>query len=726
MPDHKLDEEIKISPADSNDSIKIVAEKAPSNSEEKPDEKTIVLQNFELNEEIGSGTLGRVFRATNVNTGSKFAAKEISYEYSRNSCEIKAVLSSLKAATEIANPHLCAYYSCGMHDEQIYTLSDELTGQTLADAINSGRVFNTDRFIELIRQVCDALKSLHQRNIIHGNLKPSNIFLIDTGTGHDFVKITDFGIAGAFGEEQRHEFLRRSGGSYLSPEQCLGYELDQRSDIYSVGLIMYEMVTGKPFIEGDTPVHSVLKQLNTNCKKGLKESGVPDSIQQIIRKCLEKNRAQRYFSIADLDMDLDLATAAQTDLSAFAAQWSDESKKKKPLSEQKVKFVLSVIICAGLLGCLVLAAVNQMNSSMNQPYTVSSTTLPYPGAMSPPQPNFPPSNMFLDRSKFNSEDAAEEAERAVAQAMSSIAKPTVVSPVGDAFDSTTSSPLDANVEAQLNNAESWYRQAINAYQKENNGRTDSEYKTKLAGLYTSLGEIYSRATFSLDGAGKYDRKYEIMPSLGINNGNGYGLYPAYPGLYPNTNNPGAYDKSAESALDKAAQLLGDKFTAKDINLLWDLTYIKFQMGKIDESINFQQKIIDVLKAQNAPDLSKIILSYDNLGRMHLWKSQIKLAVEDFKTAKSLDKATYHVPGTSEYADLVRADLAYGYYMDGRLPEAERMARKNISALEGKQDAGTDSERLNMYVLYNSLKLQHKHTEALEIENLAYKKNIAPW
>jgi serine/threonine protein kinase len=562
------------------------------------------------------------------------------------------------------------------------------------------------------------LKSLHQRNIVHGDLKPSNIFLIDTGTGHDFVKITDFGIAGSFGEEQRHEFLRKSGGSYLSPEQCLGYELDSRSDIYSLGLIMYQVVTGKPFIEGQTPVHTVLKQLNVNCKKGLKESGVPDSIQQIIAKCLEKNRAQRYFSIADLDMDLELASAAQTDLTAFAAQWSDEKTKNtsKP-PEDKVKFILSGVICAGVMGCLCLAGLNFINAQNYQ-----NNMAPQLGPSPFVQSNFSPPPIVFANQNLNSDEAVREAERII-QDTSKLTSPYMGG--GDAFNASTNTP--SSMEPPLQVAETYYKEAISAFQKENPGRKDAEFKTKLAGLWTSLGELYTRATFTSDGNGIFDRKNAVTPTLGTNSMSAYTLYPSYLGLYPNSN-LNADDKSAEINFEKAAKLLDNKFDDKSMNLLWDLTYVKFQLGKVDEAIDYQQKILDVLKSQKNPDLANMILSYDNLGRMHMWKSRYKEAIEEFKNARNLDKATYKIPGSSEWTDQVRSDLAYGFFLDGRISEAEKLARKNLALIESRpsEAQNTECQRLNMNILYKIFKLEHKDAEATAIELDAYKKNLAPW
>lgn len=217
------------------------------------------------------------------------------------------LLSSLERVCELAHPQLCKLKSFGRsEDGSIYLVQEYHPDCSLRAVIDLHQAVELDSLLDLARQICQGLKALHQKDLIHGDLNPSNIFLVDGGRS---LKLADYGIAGSFNEQMRHAYLglhSEEKSNYMSPEQCLNFELDARSDIYSLGLIIYELLCGSPLASGQNQMHSLLKQVSQNPNLLESDPDIPESLKRVVLKCLSKNRADRYFSVEDLEMDLDL------------------------------------------------------------------------------------------------------------------------------------------------------------------------------------------------------------------------------------------------------------------------------------------------------------------------------------------------------------------------------------------------------------------------------------
>jgi serine/threonine protein kinase/tetratricopeptide (TPR) repeat protein len=687
---------------DEPDSIKLVS---PDSQTESVSEATgavspdslepaaLLAGNFRLTDEIGRGAVGALYR---VNEPGSFAVKLISKDYCRSREDRDSLLESLKKAQSAVSPHLSACYDCGTGSEgSVYLVTDYLSGQTLKELLAGKQNINPDRLIDVFKQVCQALKCLHQHNIVHGNLKPSNIFLVEAGDRHDFAKLVDFGIVPGFSQVQKDEFLRRSSPSdtcvnYMSPEQCLGYALDARSDIYALGLVMYEALSGSPLVSGHGHMHAVIKQMNAKPRPlGEVRQDVPASLEKAIMKCLEKNRADRYASVDDLEMDLDLAAVDCLNLAveSEAAPVPARESKKKAGTEQRIKMALSAVICAGVLACIAVAV---------------ATVLP---------PGFPhfrgPGPFGLRRLPRSSEGLQRLAEAQIDAALA-----------GQGQFRIGPGPF-ANARPYgltgLRAAAFLYGLAIDAHAREHKGATDRDYRQAHAAMQARLGELLSRATFA-DRGGRLDRRtYYTDYRVGANPPK---LHPRFPGMRPSRTLSPDY-VNAKVAFDQAIKTLDNKFDLKNADLLWDSCFTEFNLGNYREAMDTQQKLIDLYRNQRVQDREALTLSYDNLGRMYLWTGNAGKAVHEFKNARDVDRNTYKM-GNGLHTDEINADLAFGFLQEGKYDVSASIARDNLQRLATRSMPDPAMNVFNTGVLSQALSQMGKKDEADKLELQLYR------
>lgn len=269
---------------------------------------------YDLLEELSTTPVARFYRAYSKTVQKDVAIKVIRPELCQDAAVLKRFRQEAKAASEVDHPNLCSIYDFGVTEAGCaYVVTDFLKGRSLKDLIAREGFLEPDRALEIFKQVCQGLNHLHQHNLVHRNLNPSNIFLVDTESSHDFVKVVDFGIGrivnATRSDGENVEPEPYADPRYMSPEQLMGYKLDGRSDVYAVGLLMYEALCGKTPYGNQNRMHTVMKQLNAKPRSFRSVSGdleISDRLEQIVFKCLQKNRSERYSSISDLCMDLDL------------------------------------------------------------------------------------------------------------------------------------------------------------------------------------------------------------------------------------------------------------------------------------------------------------------------------------------------------------------------------------------------------------------------------------
>jgi len=257
---------------------------------------------YQIIEELGKGGMGRVYRALDKELNEEVAIKLIKPEIAKDKKTIERFKNELKFARKISHRNVGRMYEL-MEDKGSHFITMEyVPGQDLRGLIRQTGQLTTGKAIAIAKEICDGLGEAHHHGVIHRDLKPSNIIIDKNGN----ARILDFGIARSIeGRAITGAGVMIGTPEYMSPEQVEGKEADQRSDIYSLGIILYEMVTGKVPFEGDTPFSVGVKQ-KIEAPQNPKEinSQIPDSLNRVILRCLEKDKKYRYQSPEEVRSEL--------------------------------------------------------------------------------------------------------------------------------------------------------------------------------------------------------------------------------------------------------------------------------------------------------------------------------------------------------------------------------------------------------------------------------------
>jgi serine/threonine protein kinase len=261
---------------------------------------------YEFLERIGKGTLSYVYQARSGKVDALLAMKIFRRSPFENKRTLKRLEQEANKAKQLNHPNLCSVYEFGLSEKQYpYLVMDFLAGPTLEEIIRTEGFLEVDRLIDIAIQICDALSHAHQHNLIHRDLKPANIYLLKAKGGGDFVKVSDFGIAKVLPNPGRETRYMTADGeefgspAYMSPEQCLGERLDGRSDIYSLGCLMYEALSGKLPFSSSNPVRLGFKQVSQkpqSLRERFKDIEIPEALDAAVLCALEKKPENRFAS----------------------------------------------------------------------------------------------------------------------------------------------------------------------------------------------------------------------------------------------------------------------------------------------------------------------------------------------------------------------------------------------------------------------------------------------
>jgi eukaryotic-like serine/threonine-protein kinase len=261
---------------------------------------------YDLQEQIGGGGMALVYRAVDTLLGRQVAVKMLRSQFSGDEEIVSRFRREAQSAASLSHTNIVNLYDVGVTDgNEYYIVMEYVDGPTLKEVIRERGPLPVAEVIGLTSQICDALEQAHARNIVHRDIKPHNILL--TKSGH--VKVTDFGIARAIsGNTITHQYTQSVLGSvhYLSPEQARGGATDYKSDIYSLGIVMYEMLTKQLPFSGDSPVSVALKHLRESFVEPRElNRDVPQSVENIILRCLAKSPDDRYPNMLAVKADLE-------------------------------------------------------------------------------------------------------------------------------------------------------------------------------------------------------------------------------------------------------------------------------------------------------------------------------------------------------------------------------------------------------------------------------------
>ncbi|WP_125153784.1 Stk1 family PASTA domain-containing Ser/Thr kinase [Clostridium rectalis] len=263
---------------------------------------TLLGNRYELLEKIGEGGMAVVYKAKCHLLNRYVAVKILKEEFAKDMQFVDKFKREATAAASISDNNIVNIYDVGSQEGINYIVMEYVNGKTLKDVIRDKRTLNTYEAIEFATKIAKALECAHRNNIIHRDIKPHNILVTDDGN----VKVTDFGIAKATNSVTITNTSKVMGSAhYFSPEQAKGSFVDCRTDIYSLGIVMYEMVTGKVPYDGESPVSVALKHIQEPVvpPRNINPS-VPVNLNNVILKAIEKEPVKRYQTVKELLLDL--------------------------------------------------------------------------------------------------------------------------------------------------------------------------------------------------------------------------------------------------------------------------------------------------------------------------------------------------------------------------------------------------------------------------------------
>jgi serine/threonine-protein kinase len=317
-----------------------------------------IISHYRILEKLGAGGMGVVFKAEDIRLGRMVALKFLPEDSTRDTRALERFKREARTASALDHPNICTIYEIDEENGHPFIAMQYLEGQTLRDRIGNQPVPLATLFDWAV-QVTDALQAAHAKGVVHRDIKPDNIFVTESGQ----IKVLDFGLAKLTAAELAGsseitlsvETLTHTGKAvgtvaYMSPEQARGMVLDARTDLFSFGVVLYEMATGKQAFWGPTwavTVHAILGQAPMSLKESM--PGLPQRLQDIIDKALVKNRDLRYQTAAEIRHDLlqlkkDYESGKKLKSTKAAARWTPQRRLRVGILSAAVLLIAAAAV----------------------------------------------------------------------------------------------------------------------------------------------------------------------------------------------------------------------------------------------------------------------------------------------------------------------------------------------------------------------------------------------
>lgn len=330
---------------------------------------------YEIIEVLGKGGMSTVYKARHLAMSKTVALKVLQTHLAKDPLSLRRFKQEASACSKLTHAGIAAVYDYGEGDNMPYIVMEYVEGITLSEYLRNEGSFTEERFLDIFQQVCSALEHAHENGVVHRDLKPSNI-MISKVDGKNLVRILDFGIAKLLGDtSETAQHLTQTGelfGSplYMSPEQCTGGQIDARSDIYSLGCVMFECLNGDVPFRGGTVVETIHKHVSSS-PPGLNAPQLSEQTKQklelVILRCLAKNPVERFANMSAIESELRSLSLNATGglLRRLGGAWDLAAAKRRAASSSKMPLLIGALGACFVSIVLLGYGIYQNNEDVN-------------------------------------------------------------------------------------------------------------------------------------------------------------------------------------------------------------------------------------------------------------------------------------------------------------------------------------------------------------------------